>query len=66
MNDNSGGRKECGVRCIFKQSRLETGDSNLQPVARVGREERTAEHQDAAQNIFLSHLEREGGTVVES
>lgn len=31
---------------------------NLQPVARVGGEERAAEHQDAAQNIFLSHLER--------
>lgn len=37
----------------------ESGFKNLQPVARVGREERTAEHQDAAQNIFLSHLERD-------
>lgn len=36
----------------------ESGLKNLQPVARVGGEERTAEHQDAAQNIFLSHLER--------
>lgn len=32
---------------------------NLQPVARVGREERAAEHQDAAQNIVLGHLERD-------
>lgn len=32
---------------------------NLQPVARVGREERAAEHQDAAQDIFLGHLERD-------
>lgn len=32
---------------------------NLQPVARVGREKRTAEHQDAAQNIVLGHPETE-------
>lgn len=41
-------------------------ESNLQPVTRVGREERTAEHQDAPQNIFLGHLEREEGEVGES
>ena len=40
--------------------------SNLQPVTRVGREERAAEHQDAPQNIFLGHLEREGGEAGES
>lgn len=32
---------------------------NLQPVARVGREERAAEHQDAAQHIVRGHLERD-------
>lgn len=35
-------------------------EPNLQPVARVGGEERAAEHQDAAQNIFLGHLEGRG------
>lgn len=39
---------------------------NLQPVARVGREERAAEHQDAAQDIFLGHLERDESGSAES
>lgn len=49
------GERGCGgVRSTLENQLLE----NLQPVARVGREERAAEHQDAAQNIFLGHLER--------
>lgn len=44
-----------GVRSTLENQRLE----NLQPVARVGREERAAEHQDAAQHIVLGHLERD-------
>lgn len=46
--------------------RIRNVESNLQPVTRVGREERAAEHQDAPQNIFLGHLEREGWGVGES
>lgn len=40
-------------------------ESNLQPVTRVGREQHAAQHQDAAQDIFLGHLEREaaGGSA---
>lgn len=40
--------------------------SDLQPVTGVGGEERTAEHQDAAQNTFLGHLEQEDREVSES
>lgn len=46
--------------------RIRNVNSNLQPVTRVGREKRAAEHQDAPQNIFLGHLEMEGGEVSES
>ncbi len=54
-------------RCApLSKSMIRNVESNLQPVTRVGREERTAEHQDAPQNIFLGHLEREGGEVGES
>lgn len=52
MNDN---KEEPGSICL--QSGEETRRSNLQPVTRVGGEERAAEHQDAPQNIFLGHLE---------
>lgn len=40
-------------------------ESNLQPVARVGGQQRAAEHQDAAQHTLLAHLEREVGGVTE-
>lgn len=36
---------------------------NLQPVARVGREERAAQHQDAAQHTVLGHLGTDGGSA---
>lgn len=56
-------REGCGP---LSKIRIRDVKSNLQPVTRVGREERTAEHQDAPQNIFLGHLEKEGGEVGES
>lgn len=49
--------ERCGPLSKTRTSILK--ESNLQPVTRVGREEHTAEHQDAAHNIFLGHLERE-------
>lgn len=36
---------------------------NLQPVARIGREECAAQHQDAAQHTVLGHLGAHGGSA---
>lgn len=49
----------------MRSTEEDQGFKHLQPVARVGREERAAEHQDAAQNIFLGHLERGGSRFSE-
>lgn len=48
---------------LWPKLALETWNPNLQPVARVGGEERAAEHHDAPQNIFLGHLEGRGRSL---
>lgn len=63
MNDSSGGEREGEMRSPLAKPALENVEPNLQPVACVGGEERTAEHQDAAQNIFLGHLEGRGRSM---
>ncbi|MEQ2162509.1 hypothetical protein GOODEAATRI_020487 [Goodea atripinnis] len=52
------GESESGGPVSRKENRTR-GSENLQPVAGAGGEERAAEHQDAPQNMILTHLERQ-------